>query len=456
MKQAPDSSSHSGRVFLAALAVTVVSFLTSSILSEEAASGIRAAADSIVTKAGPSVFQLSTVRTAIRHLQGAADDNGTSAGPQVRNELARAELELQDGWAAYVILPKYSGEQALLPAAERALSALHAALTDVSSTLQGKDREAADLILRTRVKPAIEQLDASVFQVLEFNGQHEQDLATRIELLRQRSHLWTIAFDLTSLALAILAATLAIRIVRRNTMLAEERATELDQFAGRVAHDILSPLGAVGLSLAFAQKKSNDPQTQGMLDRGLRCLQHVKEIVDDLLSFARAGAGATSGAADLRAVVQGVADELRAQADAEGIELKVDEIPPCNVACASGALISIVENLVGNAIKHTADSRPGMVQVHVVEQAGAIRVEVQDTGPGIPAGSEEAIFLPFVRRTERVQGLGLGLATVKRLTEAHGGRVGVKSGAERGSIFWFELPKAAPRNPFVPSSALSK
>jgi signal transduction histidine kinase len=79
-------------------------------------------------------------------------------------------------------------------------------------------------------------------------------------------------------------------------------------------------------------------------------------------------------------------------------------------------------------------------------QAGRGRVyfEVQDTGPGIAAELSERIFQPYVRAGLPGQpGIGLGLATVKRLVEAHGGRVGVRSVVAGGSLFWFELPRAA-------------
>jgi len=71
-----------------------------------------------------------------------------------------------------------------------------------------------------------------------------------------------------------------------------------------------------------------------------------------------------------------------------------------------------------------------------------VRVEVEDTGPGLPPGIEHSIFEPYVRAPGVTQpGLGLGLATVKRFADSHGGAVGVLR-AEAGTVFWFELPRA--------------
>jgi signal transduction histidine kinase len=72
------------------------------------------------------------------------------------------------------------------------------------------------------------------------------------------------------------------------------------------------------------------------------------------------------------------------------------------------------------------------------------RLEVQDSGPGIPDEMRMKIFDPYVRAAQSgIPGLGLGLATVRRLAEAHGGAVGVDSRPGQGSLFWIELPLAA-------------
>jgi signal transduction histidine kinase len=163
------------------------------------------------------------------------------------------------------------------------------------------------------------------------------------------------------------------------------------------------------------------------------------------LAFARAGgevdrtarASALEGA---RAVV----DDARAQADAASIELRVDPLSAdVAVACPSGVLTSLVSNLVRNAIKYMGHARERLVVVRVVRTDSRVRVEVVDTGPGLPEGAAERVFDPYVRADRSGQpGLGLGLATVKRLTEAYGGRVGVRSSAA-GCTFWFELPTAS-------------
>jgi signal transduction histidine kinase len=94
--------------------------------------------------------------------------------------------------------------------------------------------------------------------------------------------------------------------------------------------------------------------------------------------------------------------------------------------------------------------------LRVADAEDRCRVSVEDTGPGIPPNKKSILFEPYVRGSANEPGIGLGLATVKRLAEAHGGRVGVESALGSGSTFWFELPKAPPeeaRDSTLPPSA---
>jgi signal transduction histidine kinase len=98
-------------------------------------------------------------------------------------------------------------------------------------------------------------------------------------------------------------------------------------------------------------------------------------------------------------------------------------------------------NLVSNAIKHMPkDAEERSVRVAGGAVRGRVRVEVADTGAGLPEGMREQVFEPYVRLDKSRPGIGLGLATVRRLVLAHGGKVGVGPNGGAGSVFWFELP----------------
>jgi signal transduction histidine kinase len=113
----------------------------------------------------------------------------------------------------------------------------------------------------------------------------------------------------------------------------------------------------------------------------------------------------------------------------------------CEVACAPGVLVSVVSNLVRNAIAHMGEATSRRVVLRCAPAERRVRFEVEDTGPGLPAGFADLAFQPYVRGpSSGAPGIGLGLATVKRLVEAHGGAVGVRSVTGAGALFWFELP----------------
>jgi signal transduction histidine kinase len=103
----------------------------------------------------------------------------------------------------------------------------------------------------------------------------------------------------------------------------------------------------------------------------------------------------------------------------------------------------VLLNLLGNAIKFTPES--GQVWVRADAEDGAVRVEVGDTGPGIPAEDHERIFLEFqqaktVGGVDKPEGTGLGLALAKKFVEMHGGKLWVESEVGKGSRFIFTLP----------------
>jgi signal transduction histidine kinase len=99
---------------------------------------------------------------------------------------------------------------------------------------------------------------------------------------------------------------------------------------------------------------------------------------------------------------------------------------------------------VRNALTHL-DAGPGKrVDILAADAGDRVRIEVRDTGPGLAPGTEARVFEPYVRGPGTAQpGLGLGLATVKRIVETHGGTVGVESRVGVGCRFWMELPRAA-------------
>ena len=266
-------------------------------------------------------------------------------------------------------------------------------------------------------------------------------------------------FSLVWACAGVVGGILAALLVRRHQRFSREqherdreRAVELEEFANRVAHDIISPLGPVtaGVHL-LSNKLRGDARAQGVATIVRAGVDRVAAIVDELLRFAWSGGRAAPGeSADLATAIEAVRDELLPAARASGISLTFEPAPHVAVACAETAIIIVLQNLVRNAIKYIGNGPRKVIRASASVLSGKVRLVVQDTGPGIPAGMEQAVFEPYVRGGDSLlPGLGLGLATVKRIVESRAGSVGVSSTPRRGATFWVELPLTQP----VPSGA---
>lgn len=209
-----------------------------------------------------------------------------------------------------------------------------------------------------------------------------------------------------------------------------------------MAHDILSPLGTVLFSLQLAAREADPAKRARVADRGVAAVERVKRLVHGLLGFARSGARPdTSGRASVREILADLAAELQPTAASVGATLTVDQDGNSVVACDPGVLTSLVGNLARNAIKYIGEGPERHIHVRSYDRGETVRIEVKDTGPGLLPELEARVFEPYARGRGSTQpGIGLGLATVKRLADAHGGKVGVRSILGQGCTFWFELP----------------
>ena len=121
-------------------------------------------------------------------------------------------------------------------------------------------------------------------------------------------------------------------------------------------------------------------------------------------------------------------------------------------------LRSVLMNLVDNAAKFTDDGETPEIEVGRPDVDGRHRIEVRDRGRGVPADRSERIFAPLARLDKSVEGVGIGLATCRRVVEAHGGTMGVEEREGGGSVFWFDCPRRRdadwrPRGAWPASSA---
>jgi signal transduction histidine kinase len=436
----------SSRALLVAFLAVVAAFIAATVWAQHAARGIDADALLISREAAPGIEALSSLRAELRSLElqtiQALDTRDDSLVSK-----ARATVDALIGKALALPGDPYEKNQLdLLQADVRAFD--EAAERAMAEARAGQAHAARDTLLR-QARPQGDAAVAIAQDLVDYDARVAEKAAMHIEEERTRANRVAYKLDALCALLALAAALLALRVVRHvhsvqeaHRHLVEAKVDELEQFAGRVAHDVLSPLTSVGLALTVAARIA--PAAHEAVASGNSALQRVRGLVDGLFEFARAGARPDALArTEVGPVVAGLRDELQPFAAECAAVLRLEPPPRCSVPCSPGVLLSLLGNLLRNAIKYLGPAQVREVSLRVRLRRGRVLFEVEDTGPGIPAPLTERIFEPYVRGSNSdVPGMGLGLATVKRLVVSHGGTVGVRAGAEGGALFWFELPEA--------------
>ena len=225
---------------------------------------------------------------------------------------------------------------------------------------------------------------------------------------------------------------LQLELTTRRLEAANER---LGEFAAQVSHDLKNPLSAVRMALELARDEvADDSEVAGLLDRAERGAQRMNAMIGELLGFAQGGAAPDRVPVDLGEQVEQVLEDL-ADVTAPG-QVRVESLP---VVKGDGVqLRTVLQNLVANAVKFSEAGSPVTLTAERVERGW--RVAVADRGPGIAPVDRERAFEPLVRLDNSLPGPGIGLATCRRVVEAHGGRMGIEAHPGGGSIVWLELP----------------
>jgi signal transduction histidine kinase len=438
---------------LLAFAAVAAAFFGSTVLAQRSSREIGQLAAFIARDAAPGLSAIGNVRGEVRRLQAMATRQvALGPLPDDKDAIDETRRSLDTHLAQFRALPASGEELSLLSELQTHIRAFDEAIERVIVQLASGDRKAAAATLSGEVRTLADQAVDTASKLVDLDTREAEAAALRIEQAHARAHRMALQMDALCVVVAGLAAWLVVRAVTKARRIQEEhreiverRAEELEQFAGRVAHDVLSPLATVGLALSLAQR-TGSPAQQSAAQRGTSSLQRVRGIVDALLEFARSGARPEPGAStDVPAVVAGLIDELGPQAEAAAAELRVEPIPDCAVACSPGVLMVVLNNLVRNAIKYLGDSPQRLVELRVRARRSTVSIEVDDSGPGVPAELGDRIFEPYIRgpRASATRpGIGLGLATVKRLVTAHGGSLATRRSSLGGAQFWFELPRA--------------
>jgi light-regulated signal transduction histidine kinase (bacteriophytochrome) len=218
---------------------------------------------------------------------------------------------------------------------------------------------------------------------------------------------------------------------------------ELEAFSYSVSHDLRAPLRHIsGFSKILSEEHgaSLAPEAQHHLQRIQEGTQRMGHLVDDLLSLARVGRqGLRLQVTSLKLLVEEVISESSPDTAERKVEWKIDNLP--FVECDPALMKQVFQNLVSNALKFTRPRSPAVIEIRQEAHAGTPVVFVRDNGVGFNMKYSDKLFGVFQRlhRPEDFEGTGVGLATVQRIVQKHGGRVWAEAELDKGATFYFTL-----------------
>ncbi|MCG7418427.1 MULTISPECIES: sensor histidine kinase [Microbacterium] len=254
--------------------------------------------------------------------------------------------------------------------------------------------------------------------------------------------------DASARALDLLAhQVIDVLELRRLTRDLAESNAQLEQFATQVSHDLRNPLTALSgfLELAADSPEMVDaPRAARSLERAESAAARMSAMVTDLLDFARmGGARPHFTRVDVGEIVDAVLEDLDGAVVETGAEIVVDA--SMFVRADDTLLRVLLQNLIANAVKFTvAAGRVPRVLVSVEQLPDGWRLTVDDNGDAVEPALRDRMFEPMQRGHDaEVQGLGIGLATCRRIALAHGGHIGLDESPAGGTRAWVVLPRAA-------------
>lgn len=222
-------------------------------------------------------------------------------------------------------------------------------------------------------------------------------------------------------------------------------------FVARASHELSTPLTSIVASIDLLKKNGIEtwsPEQKKVLSLLETQSAHLSELVADLLDMSKLEVGETTLSCeplDIRETLQEVLENYRQEFKRKKLRVELrapKELAP--ILADRDGLMKILQNLTSNAIKFTMEQ--GAIRYQVKAEEGRIRVEVHDTGIGIPAAEQDEIFERFHQvepvDSRKEPGTGLGLAISKYLVELQNGEIGVESQQGEGSCFYFTLPIA--------------
>jgi len=226
-----------------------------------------------------------------------------------------------------------------------------------------------------------------------------------------------------------------------------ERLAVAGEVAAGVVHAINNPLDGVRRALGLAQRQPLDPKrTADMLELAVEGTDRIAAVTHGLLKFARADEREPHLAVAPNVLVEEAARLVVLKVEQCDVSLRLDLAPDLpGLEVDTGGMVEVLVNLLLNALDATAGGGSEVVVRTRAAPGGGVQFLVEDDGGGIPDAVRGRIFEPFFSTKEPGVGTGLGLSMARRIVEAHGGQIQLKTAEARRTVFAIQLPASAAR-----------
>ena len=217
-----------------------------------------------------------------------------------------------------------------------------------------------------------------------------------------------------------------------NALLARlrEAIDQQKRFTADAAHELRSPLAALQVQLDMLARARSPEESRAALESLRAGMRRAGRLIEQMLTMARIepeAAGETFTEVDLGGLAAAVDAELEPLAEAKRIALTLSQLDAAKVHGQAQALHTLIRNLIDNAIRYTPAG--GQVSLSIRNLQNEVLLQVEDTGPGIPADERARVFDRFYRLPgSHAEGSGLGLAIVQQIAHAHGAEVALSEG----------------------------
>lgn len=405
--------------------------------------------DQSVSQLGPKkILAIDDSVTYLRALADAlrVDGYDVSLARSGEEALDLLAVELVDCILLDLMMPGLSGEDTCLrikavPALRNVPLLMLTSLDDRDAMIRGLSAGADDYVSKSSEFEILKARVRAQIRRKQFEDEHR---IVRDELLRKE--------------LEAAEARAARDLAQARAALVEEleRANgELEAFSYSVSHDLRAPLRSIdGFSLALLEDYAPLLGDTGRdyLTRVRSATQRMSDLIDALLELSRLGrAELTRDRAGISDIARSVADELQRREPERTVTFAIHD---GLVVDADSRLLRVVfDNLIGNAWKFTSKTAQARIEFGAEVRGNDTIYFVRDNGAGFNMTSAAKLFGPFQRLHKETDfpGTGIGLATVRRIVERHGGRVWAEGAVGQGATVFFTIPKA----PHTPSAVLT-